>query len=47
MPLDLNALAAWMIVTLIFIIVIGILYRRVSRAKEPAEDEHKDETPAY
>ncbi len=47
MPLDLNALAAWIVVTIVFITVIGLLYRKVSRAKKQEADERKDETPAY
>ncbi len=47
MSFDLNALAAWFVVTLVFIIVIGLLYRKVSRAKKQEADERKDETPAY
>ncbi len=47
MPLDLNALAAWIVVTVVFITVIGLLYRKVSRAKKQETDERKDETPAY
>ena len=45
-PLDSNALVAWIVVTFVFIAVIGVLYRRVARAKKQA-DERKDETPAY
>jgi len=45
-PLDLNPLAAWIIVTFVFIAVIGLLYRKVARSKKEA-DERKDETPAY
>jgi len=46
-PLDLNALVAWIVVTFVFIAVIGVLYRRVARAKKQEADERKDETPAY
>jgi len=46
-PLDLNALAAWIVVTLVFIAVIGLLYRRVARAKKQEADEGRDETPTY
>ncbi len=45
--LDVNALVAWIITTIVFITVIGLLYRRVSRAKKQEADERKDETPAY
>ncbi len=47
MSLDLNALIAWIVVTIIFIVVIGLLYRKVSRAKKQEADERKDETSAY
>jgi heme/copper-type cytochrome/quinol oxidase subunit 2 len=49
MPLDLNALVAWIIVTFVFIGVIGVLYRKITRAraKKQEADERKDETPAY
>ena len=46
-PLDLNALVAWIVVTFVFITVIGVLYRKVTRAKKQAVDEPKDETSAY
>ena len=46
-PLDLNALIAWIVVTFVFIAVIGVLYRRVARSKKQEADERKDETPAY
>lgn len=46
-PLDLNALAAWIVVTFVFIAVIGFLYMRVARARKQQPDERKDETPAY
>jgi len=46
-PLDLNALVAWVVVTFVFIAVISILYRRFARAKKREADGHKDETPAY
>ncbi len=47
MPLDLNALVAWIVVTIVFITVIGLLYRKVSRTKKHGADERRDETPAY
>ena len=47
MPLDLNALAAWIVVTLVFIAVIGLLYRRIARTKKQEVDEGRDETPTY
>lgn len=46
MSLDLNALLVWVVVTFIFIVVIGVLYKKVVRSKKEV-DEHRDETPAY
>lgn len=46
MSFDLNALVVWVVVTFIFIAVIGVLYKKVIRSKKEV-DEHKDETPAY
>jgi len=45
--LELNALVSWIIVTFVFIAIVGALYRRVARAKKKEADERKDETPAY
>lgn len=46
MPLEVNALVTWFIATFVFIAVVGVLYRRVTR-RVRAKDEHKDEAPAY
>ncbi|MFQ5941236.1 MAG: hypothetical protein ACE5KA_06030 [Nitrososphaerales archaeon] len=45
MPLDVNALVAWVIVTIAFIAIVAVLYSKISREKKM--DETKDETPAY
>jgi cbb3-type cytochrome oxidase subunit 3 len=47
MPLDANALIAWIIVTIAFIAVVAFLYTKVSRARAKKIDENKDEAPAY
>jgi len=47
MPLELTPLIAWMILTVAFIAVIALLYRRVTRANKREADERKDETPPY
>ena len=47
MPLELTPLVAWMILTVVFIGVIALLYRRVTRASKREADERKDETPPY
>lgn len=43
--LDPGALATWIAVTLAFIAVIGLLYRKVARRAKAGE--RKDEAPAY
>lgn len=47
MPLELTPLVAWMILTVVFIAIIALLYRKVTRASKQEADEHKDETPPY
>ena len=49
MSLDVNALAGWIVVTIAFIVIVAVLYTKVSRvrAKTKKTDESKDETPAY
>ena len=38
---------AWMVLTVAFIAVIALLYRKVTRTSKQEADEHKDETPPY
>lgn len=48
MSLDVNALTIWIVVTIIFITVIGFLYGKVTRSKpKPESDECRDEAPSY
>jgi cbb3-type cytochrome oxidase subunit 3 len=47
MPLELTPLMTWMILTVAFIAIIALLYRRVTRASKQEADERKDETPPY
>ena len=49
MPLDVNALAGWIVVSIAFIVIVAVLYTNVSRvrAKTKKMDESKDEAPAY
>ena len=47
MPLELNPVVSWMILTVIFIGIVALLYRRVTGKNKQEADEHKDETPAY
>ena len=47
MPLELTALISWIIVTIVFIVIVGVLYRKVTKTKKQEPDERKDETPPY
>lgn len=49
MPLDVNALAGWIVVTIAFIVIVAVLYTKVSRARASTKkpDESKNEAPAY
>lgn len=49
MSLDVNALAGWIVVTIAFIVIVAVLYTKVSRARARTKktDESKDEAPAY
>ncbi|MGH9878336.1 MAG: hypothetical protein ACRD3Z_01360 [Nitrososphaerales archaeon] len=47
MPLEFTPLIAWMILTVVFIGIIALLYRRVTRVSKQEADERKDETPPY
>jgi hypothetical protein len=46
-PLDVNALITWIAVTIAFIVIVAVLYTKVSRARTKKIDENKDETSAY
>ena len=45
MSLDVVALAAWTVISLAFIVVVTLLYTKVSKTK--MIDENIDETSAY
>ena len=45
MSLDVVALAAWTVISLAFIVVVILLYTKVSKSKKI--DESSDETSAY
>lgn len=47
MPLDVNALIMWVIVSIAFIAIVALLYTKVSRTRARKIDENKDETPTY
>ena len=45
MPLDVNALVAWIVVSVAFIVIVMGLHIKVSRANKI--DENKDEAPSH